>query len=134
MKITRLLNLLLLLCLLSCTSEPVQLGNESADLVSPTIQELQNDGQTYHNMSLELTGSYISAFEMSVLFLDDTSNDDEAIWVDFSDDLTDIAPDDLMDKIQGKKLRVQGTFNALDGGHLGQYFGTIILDYIETID
>lgn len=71
---------------------------------------------------------------MSGLFERKRSDPDEAVWVDFSDELTEQIDEELFNKLQGRKLRVQGTFNAKGHGHLMQYIGTIELDFLETLD
>lgn len=125
--------LTIILLNIGCVSEPIQIGTELPGLSTPNISDLENN-LGYHEQKIELTGYYFFTYEMNGLFKSKLGNPDEAIWVNFSDELTKQINQELFNKLQGRKLRVQGTFNAKRHGHLMQYLGNIELDFLETLD
>lgn len=125
--------LTIVLIAFGCTSEPIRLGTELADLATPYISELATKNE-FHQQKIELTGYYFCEFEMSGLFERKRSDTDEAVWVNFSDKLSGQIKDKQFQKLLGRKLRVHGTYNAKSRGHLMQYVGTIDINFLETLN
>lgn len=132
MKI-KLVILTIVLIFTGCTSKPIKLGPELAGLPTPDISELATNTE-FHNQKIELTGYYFSEFELSGLFERKRSHTDEAIWVNFSDELREQITDEQFQKLLGRKLKVQGMYNAKSRGHLMQYIGTIEINFLETLN
>ncbi len=133
MKTNLILLIFLTLITVGCKLEPIQVGTEQLNLATPKMAELKN-GSNFHQKTIELTGYYFSGFELSGLFESKNSKQEEAVWVDFSDDLNEQIDSTMEQRLQGRKLRVQGTFDATSKGHLGIYLGTIELEFLETIN
>lgn len=134
MKINHLYFLLILILTFGCKSDPIQTGNEQNGIPTPTISELTLDQQSYHLKNIELTGYFNYTFENVAVYSTERSGTDEAVWVDFSDSLDNSLTEETLENLQGRKLRVQGTFDATRGGHLGVYIGTMELTFLETLD
>lgn len=88
----------------------------------------------FHERQIELTGCYHSGFEMSGLFERKMFGSNKSVWADFSRELWEQINDSLAVELEGRKIRVQGTFDANNHGHLMQYVGTIELDFLETLN
>ncbi|PIB34487.1 hypothetical protein BFP72_03195 [Reichenbachiella sp. 5M10] len=125
--------LAIIIITLGCTSEPIRRGTETSNLPTLEISELANK-INFHEQKIELTGYYFSEFEMSGLFERKRSDTNEAVWVNFSDELHEQITDEQFLKLKGRKLRIQGTYNAKSRGHLMQYIGTVELDFLETLN
>jgi hypothetical protein len=125
--------LIIILLTLGCNSEPIRIGTELSDLPTPSISELEKN-QNFHDQQIELNGYYNSRFEMSGLFERKLFGPNKSVWVDFSRNFREQINDSLVNELQGRKLRVQGTFDIKNTGHLMQYLGTIELNYLETLN
>ena len=71
---------------------------------------------------------------MSGLFARKGNSGNRKVWVDFSRELEEQVNDTLSIELEGRRLRIQGTYNAKSRGHLMQYFGTIEADFIQTLN
>ena len=112
----------------------VRVGSEKTDLRVLTIHELQENLESNHHKKIELQGYYYYAWETVGLFPNKRKNYEEAVWVTFSKQLRSEYSTGLDEIIEGRKLRMQGVFDRTSRGHLGQYLGTITVDFIETVD
>lgn len=112
----------------------VRVGAEQPDLPVLTIPELQENLESNHQKQIELHGYYYYAWETVGLFPNKRKNYEEAVWVNFSKELRSEYSTGLDEVIEGRKLRMQGVFDRTSRGHLGQYLGTITVDFIETVD
>ncbi|MEO9803940.1 MAG: hypothetical protein ABJF04_11855 [Reichenbachiella sp.] len=133
MKINFIILILFTLLTLGCKLDPIRTGTEQLNLPTPRITELKRSSD-FHQKTIELTGYYFSGFELSGLFESKNSGQEEAVWVDFSDELNKHIDSAMEERLQGRKLRVQGIFNATSRGHLGIYIGTVELDFLETVN
>lgn len=127
-------SLVILTLLFSCRSEPVTLSEESTKVSVITLEELCDNALSFHEKRIEVTGIYLSGFEISALFPIDRKQEDCEVWVGLANDLESQLIDFDWDLIQERKLRIQGIYNAHAGGHLGAYQGTIFADFIKTVD
>ncbi|MEQ8471654.1 MAG: hypothetical protein RIC35_10725 [Marinoscillum sp.] len=129
----KLFPLILIVLALGCNTEPIRIGTEVNNLPAPEISELENN-LNFHEQTIELIGYYRSGFEMSGLFTGKKNSEKEKVWVDFSRGLKEQVNDSIALELEGRKLRVQGTYNAKSHGHIMQYIGTIELDFLETLN
>ncbi|MGB3848369.1 MAG: hypothetical protein WA958_00255 [Tunicatimonas sp.] len=90
--------------------------------------------QSNHRKQVELQGYYYSGWEASGLFPNKMKQYEDAVWVDLSEELDSKYTTELDEIIEGRKFRIQGVFDQNSKGHLGQYLGTISIDFIETLD
>lgn len=126
---------LFLILIIGCSPKrAVRVGTEQPNLQVLTITELQEDLESNHQKQIELQGYYYYAWETVGLFPNKRKNYEEAVWVDFSEELRSQYSTGLDEVIEGRKLRMQGVFDRTSKGHLGQYLGTLTVDFIETVD
>ena len=118
---------------MGCESSSFRTGNEQIELPTPSFSELDEYRQSYQLINIELVGYFSYSFENVALYRTKRSGTDEAIWIDFSDNITDSLNEEILENLKGRKIRVQGNFDKNKRGHLGSYFGTIELDFLETI-
>ena len=76
----------------------------------------------FHDQEVEVTGIFHDQFEDHAIYLTTDSEKDKAIWVNFSQLFLSL---NSFSGLGGQKLRVIGTFNINDKGHLGQYAGSL---------
>ena len=116
-----------------CESNPIRTGNEQLQLPVPSFSELDKNGQLYHLTNIELSGYFNYSFENVALYRTKFSEMDEAVWIDFSNSLNESLKEETLERLTGKKIRIQGKFNSERQGHLRLFIGTVIIEYLEEI-
>ncbi|MBX2965826.1 MAG: hypothetical protein KF845_06750 [Cyclobacteriaceae bacterium] len=134
MKFSKIYLLLIITLTFGCKPEPVRSGEENFGIETVAISELQTNSKAYHLSNVELTGYFNYSFEDVAIYAGKRSGTDEAVWVDFSDNLERSISEELLESLQGRKIRIQGNFDATKTGHMGVYIGTVEITYLETID
>lgn len=67
----------------------IRKGNEQIELPTPSFSDLVENLQSYHLTNIELSGYFNYSFENVALYTTKHSGTNEAIRIDFSDNLTD---------------------------------------------
>lgn len=117
---------------------PIYTGQLNASSKKVGIKELIKNPDIYKNEVIEVTGTYIRGVEECALYINTSGiNRDtkKALWISFDDEyyplVDSISKINLLssyktiEQIQGKKVRIKGTFNPDSKGHLEMFFGTI---------
>lgn len=78
--------------------------------------------ENFHGKEIMITGTFHYNFEDVAIYLSSKSGKEEAIWTNFSNTSEQL---DSIEGLNGKIVRIKGTFNKNDRGHLGQYAGSL---------
>lgn len=99
-----------------------------------TFKSLLDSSSLYDGSIVEVTGYYRWGLEESAISSSEY-NTPAMIWTDFSPGVADKVVSKSQkgfEKMQGKKIKVRGTFYAGKNGHLAQYPGAIkYICYLE---
>lgn len=122
----------LVLLFTGCSPESIRLGTEQTGLPTPQISELI-DNRSFHMKKIELEGKYLSGFELSGLF-ELNSSHGKGVWVDLTPELIRLTDEKTREAINGRTLRMQGILDQNSKGHMGEYIGTLEVEFLETVD
>ncbi len=86
------------------------------------FEEALKSPDTFQGQEIVITGFFHYKIEDVAIYRTRFSEPEEALWVNFSDELF---TNDVLEKLDGKEIRINGTFNKDDKGHLGQYAGSL---------
>ena len=124
--------ILLTIFIIGCESTSIRKGKEQIELPTPSFSNLVETRQAYHLSNIELSGYFNYSFENVALYKTKHSGTDEAIWIDFSHNLAESLNEEILENLNGRKIKVQGNFDKNDRGHLNLFIGTIEVDFLET--
>ena len=92
------------------------LFGQSCSIGDTNFVQIINTPDKFDGKEIEISGIYHEQFEDVAIYLNNNNNREKAIWVDLENSHQDL---------DGQRIRLKGTFDMSDKGHLGQYIGTI---------
>lgn len=119
-------------------------ADKKSSFLKVDIKSLMREKRRFDTRQVEITGVYRHGMERSAVYSDkDDDSDENAIWITFSENnlkststgllLLDLQSESK--KIYDKKIRIGGTFDASDKGHLDEYGGGLTsICYIEILE
>ncbi|MCA4898985.1 MAG: hypothetical protein ACK514_11795 [Bacteroidota bacterium] len=90
--------------------------------VDKNFENLLKSPDKFHGQEIEITGIYREKFEDLAVYFNGSSDKDKAIWLNFSKLFLSL---NTFNGFDGAMVKVKGTFNKNDKGHLGQYAGSL---------
>jgi hypothetical protein len=86
------------------------------------FEDLLKSPEKYHGQWVDIKGIMHKRSEDKAIYLTASSPATEAIWIEYTK--LEMTVEDF-DNLDGKKVRVRGTFDKEDKGRLGQYAGSL---------
>lgn len=84
------------------------------------FEQLLRNPESYHGKLIEIRGFFVDEFENSAVYADKTWRRNRGIWITPNDEMLKQRPN-----LKSHYLKLAGTFNAHQHGHLGQFGGTL---------
>lgn len=147
------LSIVFLLLMIGCSNNKmhdIYSNNESKQVSEKLgLNQLLKNPDLYNKKIIEVTGIYKTDFEESAIYASKISywgkKTKKALWVVFNNEYYPLIDSktgiNLLDsyqtieKINGKKIKIKGRFNASSKGHLSLYSGTIEnVFYVEVMN
>ena len=98
------------------------LVGQSCSETDNQFEKILKSPDMFHGQEIIITGIFHEQFEDNAIYLTETNDKSEAIWVDFSKMFMLL---NTFTKLDRQKIKIIGTFDKNDKGHLGQYAGSI---------
>jgi hypothetical protein len=97
----------------------ILLGQSCTEVTDSQFESILTAPDKFQGQKVEITGVMHEQLEDYAIYLSTHSEKDKAIWVNFSEKYLRLG------RIDGLKIKITGTFNKNDKGHLGQYAGSL---------